>query len=462
MTENPRPSSPSTPLAAVVLAAGKGTRMRSDTHKVLHPVAGRPMLLHLIDTLRTVGAERLVVIVGDRREQIARAVEGTGVILAAQDDQLGTGHATLMAREALGDFQGRVLVCFGDVPFLAAATIARLAKRLDARDAPGVAVLGFTAGDSGAYGRIIAAPDGRIDAMVEAKDASPDELAVRLCNSGVLMAAAADLWGWLGRIGNDNAAGEYYLPDIVGLSIADGRGAVVITTTEDEVAGINSRVELAAAEARFQAAARLAAMDAGVTLIDPSTVHFAYDTALGRDVTVEPFVVFGPGVSVGDGTTIRAHSHLAGATIGPGCDVGPFARLRPGTRLGRGAKVGNFVEVKNATFGEGAKANHLSYIGDANIGVAANIGAGTITCNYDGYFKHRTVIGDRAFIGSNSALVAPVTIGADAIVAAGSALTADVPDGALALVRAPQTTRNGWATRFHEAMRRRKAEKTPS
>jgi bifunctional UDP-N-acetylglucosamine pyrophosphorylase/glucosamine-1-phosphate N-acetyltransferase len=296
--------------------------------------------------------------------------------------------------------------------------------------------------------------------MVEYKDASEKERACRLCNSGLMAVRGECLFELLAQVGNDNAQGEYYLPDIVNVAIKRGGACAVVTTPDpDEVAGINSRGELAAAEGRWQHARRAQAMAAGATLVAPETVHFAWDTALGRDVTIEPNVVFGPGVNVADGATIHAFCHIEGAEIGEGVSVGPFARLRKGTMLAKGAKVGNFVEVKNAVMGEGAKANHLTYLGDATVGAGANIGAGTITCNYDGYFKHRTVIGERAFIGSNSALIAPVSIGADAIVAAGSAVSRDVAAGELRVVRAEQLVKSGWADRFHDAMKKKKAEK---
>jgi bifunctional UDP-N-acetylglucosamine pyrophosphorylase/glucosamine-1-phosphate N-acetyltransferase len=336
---------------------------------------------------------------------------------------------------------------------LTAATMQRLLAALT--DEVKVAVLGFRPSDPAAYGRIIA-NEGQVTKMVEFKDATSDERAVTLCNSGLLAVRAADLWPLLARVRNDNAAGEYYLPDIVGLALADGGIATVIETAADEVAGVNSRAELAALEARFQDRRRAEMMAAGVTLIDPGSVFFAHDTYIDPDVTVEPFVVFGPGVRIASGATIRAHSHVEGAIIGPGCEVGPFARLRPGTVLEDGAKIGNFVETKKATLGPGAKANHLTYLGDATIGARANIGAGTITCNYDGFFKYKTVIGAGAFIGSNSALVAPVTIGAGAMVAAGSTITADVGADALAIVRPPQDEKPGWAKRFREASQARK------
>lgn len=435
-------------IAAVILAAGQGTRMKSSKHKVLHPLAGQPMLFHLLDSLNAAGISRRVVIVGAVGEQVEAAVAGRGVEIAWQREQLGTAHAALQARETLSDHDGIVLVCFGDTPLLSADTVARLAARLDADDKPAVAVLGFRPPQAAAYGRIIADDAGNIAKMVEYKDASADERAVDLCNSGVTAVHARDLWTLLDRVGNANAAGEYYLPDIVMLAIADGRGAVVIETGADEVAGINSRAELAAVEGAWQAKRRQQAMADGVTLVAPDTVFFAHDTQLGRDVTIEPNVVFGPGVTIADEVTIHAFSHLEGATVASKADVGPYARLRPGAVLGEGSRVGNFVEVKNTTLGVGAKANHLTYLGDATVGGHVNIGAGTITCNYDGYFKYRTEIGEGAFIGSNSALVAPVRIGDGALVAAGSTVTRDVEADALALVRADRTDQPGWAKRF--------------
>lgn len=445
----------SNPIAAVILAAGKGTRMKSDLHKVLHPIAGRPMLLHLLDSFATLPPAATVVVVGDRREQIESALAGTGASVAVQDPQLGTAHAALQAKEALAGFAGTVLVCFGDCPMLTADTVRRLCGALDA--GAKVAVLGFRPHDAAAYGRIIADPDGNVLKMVEYKDASPEERAVDLCNSGVIVADARDMWRLLEAVGNDNAQREYYLPDVATGAIAEGACVVVIETGAAEVTGVNSRAELAGLEGEWQAQRRLRAMDEGTSLIAPDTVWFAWDTKLGRDVTIEPNVFFGPGVTVADKVKIRANSHIEGATIGAGCEVGPFARLRPGTVLGEKAKIGNFVETKKAVLGEGAKANHLTYLGDVTVGAGANIGAGTITCNYDGYFKYRTEIGERAFIGSNSALVAPVKVGADAIVAAGSAVTRDVADGELRIVRGEQLVKPGWADRFHDAMRKKKA-----
>jgi bifunctional UDP-N-acetylglucosamine pyrophosphorylase/glucosamine-1-phosphate N-acetyltransferase len=441
------------PLAAIILAAGQGTRMKSGRHKVLHPIAGRPMLLHLLDSLSVLSPQQKVVVVGSAREQVEAAVAPFGVAVAVQSPQLGTGHAVLQAQAALDGFDGDILILFGDAPLVPATTMQRLQAALSGDVA--AVVLGFRPSNPGAYGRIIA-QDGIIEKMVEFKDANENERDVTLCNSGLMVVRAADLWPLLSRVGNANAAGEYYLPDIIGLLIADGRTARVIETGADEVAGVNSRAELADLEARWQDGRRAAAMADGVTLVEPGSVFFAFDTVIARDVTIEPFVVFGPGVSIASGSVIRAHSHIEGATVGENCEVGPFARLRPGTVLGAGAKIGNFVETKKAVFGAGAKANHLSYIGDADVGARANIGAGTITCNYDGFFKYRTSIGEGAFIGSNSALVAPVTIGAGAIVAAGSTITADVAADALVLVRPPQLEKPGWAMRFRAAMTARK------
>lgn len=445
-------------VATVILAAGKGSRLKSGLHKVLHPVAGRSMILHLLDQANELQPEKTVVIVGEYRDQVQAAL-GDGVEYAVQEPQLGTGHAVQQAEAALAGFEGDVLILYGDVPFVAAATMRTMIERLHQADQPAVVVLGFEPADTLSYGRIIADGD-RIVKMVEHKDASEDERACRLCNSGLMAVRAADLFGLLARVGNDNAQGEYYLVDVVNVANADGRTcAVVVTPDPHEVEGINSRAELAQAEHRWQNRRRLAAMDGGATLIAPETVWVAWDTRLGRDVTIEPNVFFGPGVTVADGVTIRANSHLEGASLASGVEVGPFARLRPGAVLEAKAKIGNFVEVKNAVIGRGAKANHLAYIGDADVGAGANLGAGTITCNYDGYFKHRTVIGERAFIGSNSSLIAPVQIGADAIVGAGSAVTRDVAAGELRIVRADQLVKPGWADRFHDAMKKKKAEK---
>ena len=447
------------PIAAIILAAGMGTRMKSDLHKVLHPIAGRPMLLHLIDNVQTLDASRIVVVAGARREQVEAAVTPLGVEVAIQAEQLGTGHAVQQAETALNGFEGDVLILYGDVPLVSTATMARMIERLHGEGDPSVVVLGFRPADAAAYGRVIADKDGRIAKIVEYKDASADERAVTLCNSGLMAVRSADLFRLLAQVTNDNAAGEYYLTDLAELAVKDGRGAVVVETAADEVAGVNSRAELAAVDASWQAKRRVQAMAEGATLVDPTTVWFSFDTKVGRDVLIEPNVFFGPGVAVADGATIRGFSHIEGATIGSGAEVGPYARLRPGAVLGEKSKVGNFVEVKKAGLGKGAKANHLTDLGDAEIGAGANIGAGTITCNYDGFFKYKTVIGEGAFVGSNSALVAPVTIGAGAIVGAGSTVTKDVEPDALRLVRPDQQSKPGWAKRFREMMTAKKATK---
>jgi bifunctional UDP-N-acetylglucosamine pyrophosphorylase/glucosamine-1-phosphate N-acetyltransferase len=447
------------PIAAIILAAGKGTRMKSDTHKVLHPLAGRPMLLHLIDSADALDPARTIVVVGAGREQVEAAVQPLGAETVQQVEQLGTGHAVRMAEDALAGFEGDVLILYGDVPLVSTATMRRMLERLHGADAPAAVVLGFRPFDPGAYGRVIADGQGHIVKMVEFKDASAEERAETLCNSGLMAVSAKDLFALLAQVTNANAAGEYYLPDIVMLAAAAGRHSAVIEADAHEVTGVNSRGELAALEAEWQQARRARAMADGATLVAPETVWFAHDTKLGRDVLIEPHVFFGPGVEVADRVTIHGFSHIEGARIASGASVGPYARLRPGTVLGEGAKVGNFVETKKAVLGKGAKANHLTYLGDADVGAGANIGAGTITCNYDGFFKYRTSIGEGAFIGSNSALVAPVAIGKDATVGAGSVVTQDVEAGARARARARQEARPGWGTRFREMMKARKAAK---
>jgi bifunctional UDP-N-acetylglucosamine pyrophosphorylase/glucosamine-1-phosphate N-acetyltransferase len=447
---------PPRPFAAVILAAGKGTRMRSSLHKVLHPIAGRPMLSQLLDSVDTLRPAGKVVVVGAGREQVEPIAARHGATIAVQADQLGTAHAVAQAEPLLPGFEGDVLVLYGDVPMVSAATMARMLDRLNAPDRPGAVVLAFRPEDPLSYGRVLASADGTIEKMVEHKDATDEERRVNLCNSGLLAMRSADLWALLARVGNDNAAGEYYLPDVVMLAAADGRRSAVIEAAPWEVAGVNSRAELAAVEAEWQRGRRIRAMDEGATLVAPETVWFAHDTIIGRDVTIEPNVFFGPAVRIGDGATIHGFSHIEGATVAEGAEIGPFARLRPGAEIGEGAKVGNFVEIKKARLGAGAKANHLTYLGDADIGAGANIGAGTITCNYDGFLKYPTVIGAGAFVGSNSALVAPVTIGDGAIVAAGSVVTRDVAADALAVARGRQEERPGWARRFRDVMAARK------
>jgi bifunctional UDP-N-acetylglucosamine pyrophosphorylase/glucosamine-1-phosphate N-acetyltransferase len=444
--------------AVIILAAGQGTRMRSDTHKVLHPIASRPLLLHLLDRVDALGADKRVVVLGKGREQVEAAIADRGVEIAIQTEQKGTGHAVQQAAAALAGYDGPVLILYGDTPFVETSTLRRMLDRLNGEGGPGIVVLASSPEDPLKYGRIILGQGDRIAKMVEYKDASEEERAVKLCNSGMMAVRAKDLFRWLNQIGNDNAAGEYYLPDIVNIAAAEGREAVVIEGDPYEAAGVNSRAELAHLELEWQRRRREQALDEGATLIDPESVWFAYDTKLGRDVTVEPHVVFGPGVSIADGATIHAFSHIEGASIGAKASIGPFARLRPGTRLANATKVGNFVELKKADIAEGAKVNHLSYVGDASVGAKANIGAGTITCNYNGFGKYRTEIGAGAFIGSNTALVAPVAVGDGAIVGAGSVITRNVEADSLAIERSEQKGIAGWAKRFRERMTRKAAE----
>jgi bifunctional UDP-N-acetylglucosamine pyrophosphorylase/glucosamine-1-phosphate N-acetyltransferase len=443
--------------AVVILAAGQGTRMRSDTHKVLHPIAGKALLMHLLDSVERLGAEKRVVVVGQGRDQVEKALKDRDVSIAHQVEQKGTAHAVQQAKDALAGYEGAVLILYGDTPFVEPETLKRMLDRLDGGGGPGVVVLASTPDDPLKYGRIILGEGDHIAKMVEFKDATEEERTVRLCNSGMMALRSKDLFRWLDQVGNDNAAGEYYLPDVVNIAAAEGRDAVVIEGDPYETAGVNSRAELAHLELDWQRRRREQALQDGATLIDPESVWFAADTKLGRDVTVEPHVVFGPGVEVADGATIKAFSHIEGATIATKAVIGPFARLRPGAKIGEKAKVGNFVEVKKAVLGPGAKANHLSYIGDADVGADANIGAGTITCNYDGFGKYNTVIGEGAFIGSNTALVAPVTIGPGAIVGAGSVITKDVAPDSLAVERSEQRGIAGWAKRFRDRMLAKRA-----
>ncbi|MEO0820849.1 MAG: bifunctional UDP-N-acetylglucosamine diphosphorylase/glucosamine-1-phosphate N-acetyltransferase GlmU [Pseudomonadota bacterium] len=445
------------PLAVVVLAAGQGKRMRSARPKVLHEIAGAPMLAHVLRTAAALGPARMAVVVGHGAEAVGTAAEAVapGIAVCLQAERRGTGHAARMAAPALEGFEGDLLVLYGDTPLIGAETLARL------RAAEGaVRVLGFEAADPGRYGRLVLGADGTLQQIVEAKDASADELAITLCNSGVMAGDAATMLRLLGDLRDDNAQGEFYLTDLVGLARAEGLTAAAVLCDEAETLGVNDRVQLAAAEAAFQARARRDAMLAGATLTAPETVFLAWDTELAEDVTVGPHVVFGPGVRVAEGAEIRAFCHLERAAVGPGAIVGPYARLRPGAEIGAGAHIGNFVEIKNAVIEPGAKANHLSYVGDAHVGAGSNLGAGTITCNYDGFDKHRTEIGPGAFIGVNTALIAPVSVGADAYVATGTVLTGDVPEGALAIARTEQVNKSGAAGRLRAKLKARKAAKT--
>lgn len=435
---------------AIVLAAGEGTRMRSALPKVLHPVGGRSLLAHVLDAVRQGGADRVAVVVGPGREDVARearrAVPEAEVFVQAE--RRGTAHAVLAAREALARGADECLVAVADTPLVTPATFARM--RAELVGGAGVVVLGFQAADPSGYGRLIRDGAGSLAAIREHKDASEAERRVTLCNAGLMAIDGRLALALLEAVGSDNAQGEFYLTDVVEIARARGLAARLVVAPEAEVVGVNDRVQLAAAEALFQTARRVQAMRAGVTLVAPETVFFSVDTQLGQDVLVEPHVVFGPGVTVESGAVIHAFSHLEGARVGPGATVGPFARLRPGATLAGKAKVGNFVEVKNAEIGKGAKLSHLTYVGDATVGAEANIGAGTVTCNYDGFRKHRTTIGEGAFIGSNSSLVAPLSIGDGAYVGSGSVVTKDVPADALAVARGRQTTLEGWAARFRQ------------
>ncbi|MEP9353074.1 bifunctional UDP-N-acetylglucosamine diphosphorylase/glucosamine-1-phosphate N-acetyltransferase GlmU [Xanthobacter sp. KR7-65] len=437
-------------LLVVVLAAGEGTRMKSRLPKVLHKVAGRSMLHHVLEATRAAGATRTAVVVGPGREDVAaeamRIVPEAEVFV--QTDRLGTAHAVLAARAALEQGADDVLVLYADTPLVRPETLAAL--RAPLADGAAVAALGFTPDDPTGYGRLVTSGDALL-AIREEKDASPEEKAIGFCNAGLMALSGAHALSILDRIGNANAKGEYYLTDAVEIARADGLPAVAARADTEEVAGVNSRIQLAEAEAILQKRLRLAAMAGGATLIAPETVFFSADTQLGRDVIVEPNVVFGPGVSVGDDVIIHAFCHLEGAHLEAGVSIGPYARLRPGTRLDAGVRIGNFVETKAAHIESGAKVNHLSYVGDAHVGAGANLGAGTITCNYDGFAKYRTEVGAGAFIGVNSALVAPVTIGAGAYVGTGAVITSDVPANALALARSRQVVKEGWASAFRAA-----------
>src|SRR3954470_10674409 len=421
--------------AAIVLAAGQGTRMKSALPKVLHKVAGLPLLGHVIGALKAAGVDRLVVVTSAAGDAVRDYAKAAGADTAIQQEQLGTGHAAACAREALAGFDGTLLVVNGDMPLITAETISECLK---AQARTGLALLAFEAADPGAYGRVLLKPDGFLNKIVEFKDASPSERPVALCNAGCYAAAAQNFFRWAGALKNENAQKEYYLTDVPVLARADGVECAIAVTDEVSVTGVNSRAELAEAENKFQQRTRARLLKDGVTMTAPETVFFAHDTAVENDVEIEPFVVFGPGVTVKSGARLRSHSHLEGATIARGAIIGPFARLRPGAQIGEDAHIGNFVEVKNTLIGKGAKANHLTYLGDATVGEGANIGAGTITCNYDGFTKSITEIGAGAFIGSNTALVAPVKIGDGATTGAGSVITKDVAADALAVARGKQ------------------------
>jgi bifunctional UDP-N-acetylglucosamine pyrophosphorylase/glucosamine-1-phosphate N-acetyltransferase len=439
----------------IVLAAGEGTRMRSSLPKVLHPVASQSLLAHVLAAAPHGEGAALAVVVGPDHQAVAAEAKRVrpDAQTFVQRERLGTAHAVLAAREAIAGGADDLLIVFGDTPLISEHTLQRM--RAPLKDGAALTVLGFRAADPTGYGRLLLEGD-RLVAIREQADASAEEKAITLCNAGVMAFNGAHALNILEKIGNANKKGEYYLPDAVGIARDRGLAAAVIETSEDEVRGINTKAQLAEAEAVMQARLRQAALEAGVTMVAPDTVYLAADTTFGKDVTIEPFVVIGPGVSIADGAVIHAFSHIVQASIGKNASVGPYARLRPGTSLGEGARIGNFVEAKAAVLEAGVKVNHLTYIGDTSIGANANIGAGTITCNYDGFSKHKTTIGAGAFVGSNSSLVAPVKIGDGAYIGSGSVITRDVPDNALAVERNTQTMRDGWAARFREMKTRDK------
>ncbi len=444
-------------VSLIILAAGQGTRMNSERPKVLHELAGAPLLIHAMKSGATLDPAHLVIVAGVGADQVAKAAQdwNPDAIIALQPDQLGTGHAVLQARAALAGFDGDAVVLFGDTPFITEATLSAM---IAARARADVVFLGFEPVDSARYGRMVMVGDS-LEKIVEFKDADVVARAIPLCNGGVVVADAQTLFGLLDAVTPHNAQGEFYLTDIVEIGRAQGLSATVVRCPEQETLGVNTRDQLAAAEALFQARARATALADGVTLTNPETIIFAHDTVIGRDAVVEGPVVFGPGVTIESDARIRPFSHLEGCHVSRGASVGPFARLRPGAELAEDVHVGNFVEIKNAIVAEGAKINHLSYIGDADIGERSNIGAGTVTCNYDGVFKHRTKIGKRVFVGSNTMLVAPVTLGDDVMTASGSVITRDVPATDLAIGRAAQVNKPGLALRLFEKLKAAKANK---
>ena len=444
-------------IAVVILAAGKGTRMESDLPKALHKIGHAPLLAHAMQAAASLDAEKTVVVVGHKAEAIAEAAKeiDAEVLIAHQDTQLGTAHAVTQARPALEGFEGDILVLYADTPFISQQTMINIQN---ARAEADLVILGFEARDPGHYGRLVT--DGvQLKKIVEFKDASKQERAINLCNSGVMAASADVLFSMTEKIGNENASSEFYLTDCVELARQAGKTAAVVKCDEAETLGVNSRADLATAEAAFQTFARASSVANGVTLLAPHTVFFSFDTVIGRDAVIEQNVVFGPGAIIESGARIRAFSHIEGAYVARGAIVGPYARLRSGAELAENVRIGNFVEVKNAQIAQGAKINHLSYVGDADIGQDANIGAGSVTCNYDGLMKHKTTIGSRAFIGSNTMMVAPVNIGDDAITASGSVITRDVPDDALAVGRADQVNKLGLAEKLMNILKKRKQKR---
>jgi bifunctional UDP-N-acetylglucosamine pyrophosphorylase / glucosamine-1-phosphate N-acetyltransferase len=444
------------PLAVLILAAGQGTRMKSSLPKVMHRIANRPMIEHVVAAARPLKPERLIVVVGPGMEAVGAAVAPAEAVI--QETQRGTGHAVLAARAALAGFRGEVLVLAGDVPLLRTETLTALLAERRRAPAAAAVVVGMRPAEMTGYGRLVM-KEGMLEAIVETRDCTDEQAMITFCNAGIWAIDGAELFGLLDTLRADNAQGEYYLTDIVRAARARGLPCRAIEASADELVGVNNRAELAAAEALMQRRLRQAAMAAGVSLVDPDTVYFSADTRIGRDSVVGPFVVFGPGVSIGERVEIPAFCHMVGATIGDGASVGPFARLRPGAELGRDVHIGNFVEVKNSRLEAGVKANHLAYLGDSTVGAGANIGAGAITCNYDGFEKFRTDIGAGAFIGTNVSLVAPVTVGPGAYVGAGSTITKEVPADALAIARGQQVVKPKLGAEFRERRRDEVAKK---
>jgi len=438
------------PLSIIILSAGKGTRMKSALPKVMHPLAGRPMIGWLLETAESLRPDQIIVVTGPDMPDLEQAVQPHTTVI--QKDRKGTGDAVKTALGALENNNGDVLILLGDMPLISTDTLEALIDSRQSDDKTGLSVLGVEFDEPPPFGRLVLNDDGTLARIVEDKDCTPEEKEITLCNTGAFCVDGQHIADWVNTIGNDNGQGEYYITDLPEIAAQGGYATyVTITRDEEEVYGVNSRADLALLEQIVQDALRFSAMDGGVSLIDPDTVYFAWDTAIGQDVTIEPNVVFGPGVEIGNNVTIHAFSHIEGAKIYEGAKIGPYARLRPGTVMAEDSKIGNFVEVKNSIIGQGSKVNHLTYIGDTNIGAGANVGAGTITCNYDGFDKHKTVIGDGVFVGSNSTLVAPVALADNAFIAAGSVITEDVPAGALGIARARGETITDWAAKYRES-----------
>lgn len=443
-------------LACIILAAGKGTRMKSALPKPLHPVAGLPMVNHVLASAESLSPEKIVVVIGNDMSEMAEAVKPHTTVI--QKTPNGTGGAALAAKEALGRFDGDILILFADMPLMTTDTMQRMIDLRRQLPSIGIVFSAMQPENPGSYGRMVMGDDGTLDRIVEFKDATPEQKKITLCNGGVVCADGQRLFSWLEQITPDNAQGEYYLTDLPQMARRDNLQSHILEVPAQEMEGANTRADLARLEKLMQNRLREQAMLNGATLIDPDTVYLSTDTEIGQDVVIEPNVFIGRNVRIGNNVTIHAYSHLEGASVSDDAQIGPFARLRPGSSIGRAAKIGNFVETKNTHLGAGAKASHLTYLGDTEVGDKANIGAGTITCNYDGFLKHKTVIGADSFIGSNTALVAPVTIGHGAFVGAGSTITENVPDNALGITRAPQLTKENWAPEYKQKKMKQKAK----